>query len=88
MNMELNATEAKREFGDLLLKAQKEPVNIVRNGKRVAAVISNDEFEQYEAYKLMRLKQEIDAGLADVEKGQLHDGADVMAALIKRVSES
>jgi prevent-host-death family protein len=86
--MELNATEAKREFGDLLLKAQKEPVNIVRNGKRVAAVISNDEFEQYEAYKLMKLKQEIDAGLADVEKGQLHDGADVMAALIKRVSES
>jgi predicted transcriptional regulator len=36
----------------------------------------------------MKLKQEIDAGLADVEKGQLHDGADVMAALIKKVNES
>lgn len=46
--MELTATEAKREFGNLILKAQSEVVRISRNGKPVAAVISNEEFEHYQ----------------------------------------
>ncbi|MFZ4211256.1 type II toxin-antitoxin system Phd/YefM family antitoxin, partial [Pantoea endophytica] len=35
----LSANEAKTQFGDMLLKAQREPVQISRNGKPVAVVI-------------------------------------------------
>ena len=36
----LTANEAKTQFGDMLLKAQREPVQINRNGKPVAVVVS------------------------------------------------
>ncbi len=82
--MELSATEAKREFGDLILKAQSEPVRILRNGKKVAAVISNEEFEQYEAFKRQQLRQAISEGLEDLQQGQVHDGPDVFASLMDK----
>lgn len=85
--MELSATEAKREFGDLILKAQSEPVRIIRNGKQVAAVISSEEFEQYEDFKRQQLKQAIDKGLDDVEHGKVHDGPDVFASLKEKARD-
>ena len=51
----LNASDAKREFGEVLLKAQKEPIGINRNGKPVAVMMSVLEFEQLQA--LRRLPQ-------------------------------
>ncbi len=39
----LNASNAKREFGELLINAQRGPVGINRNGKPVAVVISASE---------------------------------------------
>lgn len=38
----LSANEAKIHFGDLLLKAQQAPIQINKNGKPVAVVISAD----------------------------------------------
>lgn len=81
--MELTATEAKREFGDLILKAQTEVVRISRNGKPVAAVISNEEFEQYQAFKEQQLKAAIEEGMADLEAGRIQDGDTVFAELRK-----
>ncbi len=83
--MELTATEAKREFGDLILKAQSEAVRISRNGKPVAAVISNEEFEQYQAFKEQQLKAAIEEGMADLEAGRVRDGETVFAELRKRI---
>ena len=34
-----NASDAKKEFGEILLKAQKETVGINKNGKPVAVMI-------------------------------------------------
>jgi prevent-host-death family protein len=42
-----NASDAKREFGEILLKAQKEPVGINKNGKPVAIMISASEYEEF-----------------------------------------
>ncbi|MBE9398705.1 type II toxin-antitoxin system prevent-host-death family antitoxin [Pontibacterium sp. N1Y112] len=81
--MELTATEAKREFGDLILKAQSEAVRISRNGKPVAAVISHEEFEQYQAFKEQQLKAAIEEGMADLEAGRIHDGESVFEELRK-----
>lgn len=52
----LTANEAKTHFGELLLKAQKEPVQISRNGKAVAVMISMDEYDAIDKLKLSMLK--------------------------------
>ncbi|MBF0266597.1 MAG: type II toxin-antitoxin system prevent-host-death family antitoxin [Gammaproteobacteria bacterium] len=41
----LSASDAKREFGEVLLKVQNSPVGVTRNGKPVAVVLSNTEYE-------------------------------------------
>lgn len=66
-----SATDAKREFGDMLLKAQKSPVGVTRNGKPIAVIISESD---YRALKLQALRaaliegeQSGDAGLLDMQ---------------------
>ena len=77
----LNASDAKREFGEVLLKAQKEPVGINRNGKPVAVMVSADEYSRMEALKETYLKAELAKGMASLEKGDLLDGESVFNEL-------
>ncbi len=82
----LNASDAKREFGEVLIKAQHGPIGINRNGKPVAVVISAAEFAQLEALKEEQLKMAIQEGIADLQAGKVTDGKIVMDKLRKRVS--
>ena len=82
----LSASDAKREFGDVLLKAQKAPVKINKNGKPVAVVVSATEYEQLIAYREEHLKAEIEKGIADLEAGNISDGVDVLKRLRKRIT--
>jgi len=82
----LSASDAKREFGDLLLKAQKEPVKINKNGKPVAVVVSVTEYEQLEACRDEYLRAEIEQGIADLEAGNVSDGIEVLKRLRKRIA--
>jgi prevent-host-death family protein len=52
----LTADNAKKHFGELLLKAQREPVQISRNGKAVAVVISMAEYDAIDKIKLELLR--------------------------------
>jgi len=52
----LTANEAKTHFGQLLMKAQSEPVQIDKNGKPVAVVISIEDYQATEELKLRMLK--------------------------------
>ncbi len=70
----LSANEAKTHFGDLLLKAQRGPVQINKNGKPVAVVLSVEEYEGIEALKLRMLQLRAVQALADIEAGSLVDG--------------
>ncbi len=81
----LNASDAKREFGDLLIQAQQGPVGINRNGKPVAVVVSATEYARLEALKTAHLEQAIQQGIADLEAGRLHDGEAVFERLHKRI---
>ncbi len=63
----LNASDAKHEFGEVLINAQHGPVGIKRNGKPVAVVISAAEYAQLEALKETHLKQAIEEGIADLQ---------------------
>ena len=82
----LNASDAKREFGEVLIKAQRGPVRINRNGKPIAVVISAAEYAQLEALKEEHLKKAIQDGIADLQVGKITDSKTVMDKLRKRVS--
>lgn len=70
----LSANEAKTHFGDLLLKAQRAPIQINKNGKPVAVVVSAEEYESIEALKLQLLQSRAARARADITAGKLVDG--------------
>lgn len=70
----LSANEAKTHFGDMLLKAQRAPIQINKNGKPVAVVISADEYQSIEALKLQLLQARAARANADIRSGNLIDG--------------
>ncbi len=83
----LNASDAKREFGEVLINAQHGPVGINRNGKPVAVVISAAEYAQLVALKEAHLKQSIEEGIADLQAGKVNEGKSVIGKLRKRVND-
>lgn len=81
----LTASDAKREFGDLLLKVQSAPIGINKNGKPVAVMLSHAEYEQLAAHKVAQLKVKIQQGIADLEAGRIATGSAVLERLRQRV---
>ena len=84
----LNASDAKREFGEVLLKAQKEPVGINKNGKPVAVMVSAGEYEELQSLKEKYLKMELQKGFNDLQAGHVKDGQDVIARQRTRISNA
>ncbi|AOM40383.1 type II toxin-antitoxin system Phd/YefM family antitoxin [Xenorhabdus hominickii] len=72
---------AKNQFGDLLMKVQREPVEISKHGKRVAVVISPEEYDQFARLKLQNLKAVLAESIAQADRGELHNIDDVFAPL-------
>lgn len=70
----LSANEAKTHFGDLLLKVQREPVQINRNGKAVAVVLSVDDYQNLESLKIQYLKTRVEQAKEDIANGRHIEG--------------
>jgi prevent-host-death family protein len=77
----LSASEAKREFGEVLLKTQRGPVGINKNGKPVAVMVSAIEYAEIVGLRKKLLQQELDTGLTDIQAGRVRDGNEVMQSL-------
>ena len=77
----LSANDAKTKFGEMLLQAQREPVQINKNGKLVAVVISAEEYKSIEALKLHFLQNRLTQAKADIQKGKTLDGEAFFTAL-------
>lgn len=77
----LTANDAKRNFGELLLSAQREPVIISRNSKDTVVVMSIKDFEEIEAMKLDYLKHCFDSAKKDLDSGIAVDGANFLKSL-------
>jgi prevent-host-death family protein len=84
----LSASDAKREFGEVLIKAQHGPVGINKNGKPVAVMISAAEYAELDSLRTRLLQQEIDKGLEDIQAGRVKDGKEVMQRLRKKVLDA
>lgn len=78
----LSANEAKTHFGDMLMKVQREPVQINRNGRPVAVVLSVDEYETMEEMKLNFLKERFVQASKDIQVGNLVDGDEFFSGLL------
>lgn len=79
----LTANKAKTHFGELLMKVQREPVQIDKNGKPIAVVVSIEEYEANEIVKLEVLKQRIDLAEQEIKKGMHCDGTTFFNDLIE-----
>ncbi len=70
----LSANEAKTHFGDLLIKAQRAPIQINKNGKPVAVVVSAEDYESMESLKLRLIQARARQAEVDIKAGNLLDG--------------
>ncbi|KAA1195158.1 type II toxin-antitoxin system prevent-host-death family antitoxin [Photorhabdus heterorhabditis] len=69
---------AKNQFGDLIMKVQREPVEI---SKHVAVVISPEEYDQFVQLKLQNLKAALAESIAQADRGELHSIDNVFTPL-------
>jgi len=63
-----SATDAKREFGEMLMKSQRAPVGVTRNGKPIAVIVSETD---YQALKLQALRAALIEGEQSGDAGRL-----------------
>ena len=84
----LNASEAKREFGEMLLKAQKGPIGINKNGKPVAVMVSAADYAEMETLKRTLIRQEIQKGLEDIDAGRVISGPKVLQRLRTQIADA
>ncbi|PHZ58804.1 type II toxin-antitoxin system Phd/YefM family antitoxin [Photobacterium leiognathi] len=70
----LTANDAKRNFGELLLSAQRGPVKISKNSKDAVVVMSIQDYEELEAIKTEYIKHCFEAAKVDLAQGNTIDG--------------
>ncbi|WP_070972111.1 type II toxin-antitoxin system Phd/YefM family antitoxin [Vibrio sonorensis] len=70
----LTANDAKRNFGELLLRAQREPVKISKNSKDAVVVMSIQDFEELEAMKVEYLKHCFKSAQEDIDNDATVEG--------------
>ena len=87
MKQGIPAAEAKTNFGALLEKVQREPLMISKKGRPVAVLMSMDEFETHQRVKLDQLRREVQAGLADLEAGEIVSGAEAFEAMDRELAD-
>lgn len=76
------ANEAKTQFGTMLLKAQSKPVQINKNGKPAAVMISMETYEYLEELKIKALQESMAKAHKEYEQGNTVDGKAFMEELI------
>jgi len=77
----LTANDAKRNFGELLMNAQREPVKISKNSKDTVVVMSIKDYEELEVMKAEYLKYCFESAKEDLAKGNVVDGQSFLRAL-------
>jgi len=69
-----SSKDAQNQFGEMLMKVQKEPVCIKRYNKTAAYMLSASAFEEYQEYQNKVLREKIAKGIASLKKGNVLDG--------------
>ena len=78
----VTANEAKTQFGDMLLNVQRAPVQINKNGKPVAVMVSMDDYEMMENMKIQMLKERVRRAKTEIAAGETIDGNSLFDELL------
>lgn len=78
----ITSSEAQTRLNSLLDQAQREPIRIEKQGKPVAVLLSEFEYEIYEALKQASLKQDLSAGIRQAEQGLLMSADEAFVDLL------
>jgi len=84
----LTANKAKTHFGEMLMKVQKAPVQIDKNGKPVAVVVSIEDYEAAEKVKLQLLQLRAKQAKIDIANGDVVEGNQFIEKLLADVVTS
>ncbi len=82
MNL-MTANEAKAHFGEVLLKAQREPVHISKHGKPVAVLVAAEDFVSSEVLKLELLQLRAERAKEQIAAGETVDGEEFFDRLLQ-----
>ena len=83
----LTAHHAKNGFGDALRYAQQAPVQITRNGKPVAVIMSIEDYQMTKEFKMKTLKERIARAEEEIKQGKFVEGREYMRNLIDGMKE-
>jgi len=78
----ISSVDAKNTFGDVVMKAQKEPVCISKNGKPAAVMMSMQDYEDMQLLRERFLHQRLDEGLQAVKNGRVTDADEFFKELM------
>jgi len=78
----LTANKAKTHFGEMLIKVQREPIQIDKNGKPIAVVVSIEDYEGSEKAKLEMLKSRMKIANYEIDNGLTSDGDEFFEQLL------
>ncbi|PAU89175.1 antitoxin [Pseudomonas sp. WN033] len=79
----MTANEAKVRFGEILLKAQREPVHISKHGKPVAVLVAAEDFVSNEELKLELLQLRAERARDQITAGETVDGGEFFDQLLQ-----
>ncbi len=65
----ITSTQAKQEFGDVIMRSQLSPVSVTKNGKPVVVIMSETE---YQSMKLQNLRAALIEGEQSGDAGKLN----------------
>ena len=82
MNL-MTANEAKARFGEVLLKAQREPIHISKHGKPVAVLMAAEDFVSNEELKLELLRLRAERAREQIAAGDTVDGGEFFDQLLQ-----
>lgn len=71
-----SSTDAKREFGEILVKSQREPIGINRNGKPIAVIMSEKDYLEMKSLAEQATNDSTLKAEGDSEKAQRGLGLD------------
>jgi len=77
----LTANDAKRNFGELLLNAQREPIKISKNSKDAVVVMSIKDYEELESMKADYIKHCFESAKKDLAQNNVVDGEHFLKTL-------
>jgi len=77
----LTANDAKRNFGERLLNAQRKPIKISQNNKDAVLVMSNKDYEELKTKKVDYIEHCFENAKRDLAQGNVVDGKDFLDTL-------